>query len=86
MAADSASPEHFAVMLPAMAGSRDPQRALKSAGLGWTPRAANRQPGGVAMVTRANATMTVKMIAGEGYMVKDSRLYGLDASVDLGVE
>jgi hypothetical protein len=36
IADDSASPEHFSVIFPATCGSSEPQRALRSAGLGCT--------------------------------------------------
>lgn len=69
MADDSASPEHFSVMLPATCCSRVPQRLLRSDGLDWAPRAAIKQAGGVASATRARANIATKKV--EAYMLTE---------------
>lgn len=73
IADDCASPEHFSVMFPAISGSREPQIALRSAGLGWRPTAANRQLGGVASPTCATATAAMKTKVKEPNMTDSSR-------------
>lgn len=60
IAALSAEPEHLSVMLPAIADSRVPQRAVRSAGFGCSWRAASRQAGGVAAANPAEAAMAAK--------------------------
>jgi hypothetical protein len=81
----SASPVHFAVMFLATIGSRVPQMAFRSAGLGWTPIAARRHAGGVASATREKARKAKTKIE-EAYMIesKRNRCWGIDGLLNGG--
>jgi len=60
-------PEHDAVILLAIWGSRVPHRAFRSAGFGCSWTAARRHAGGVAAIKLARAVMATKTKL-DGYM------------------